>query len=1213
VSISQRPRRPWTFIAPIAAFAFGFLVVASPASAANFASLQGQSKGSTTWVAGNLSNWEELDPIPMRLLIDPASGDVNNVSTITIEYDHTKTKGGSVYQGLDRPRGFAVATGDESKVQCLNCASPVRSEPTGSDTWSVSFQVRPLVATKSAITFTTRLRAGAHYFTGSSLALGGTANPGGGLGQLQVSKPLPKSGSPDLQLTKTGPALATPGSQISYTLNYGNSSLATSVATGIQLTDTLPIGITYVSGCAAPTCSVSADGRTLVWDLEDFEIGASGSVSFIATVAGDLPYGTVATNTAEINSAENDANFVDNRASASTEIRFNRAPMATAQSVSTAEETAKTVTLSGSDPDGDSVGFKITSLPAHGALYEGSSELGTHIASAGFVLAGNQVTYVPNPNYNGPDSFSFGTNDGILDSTPATVSLTVTPVNDAPTANDDASSTTTEDSSSTTIDLRPLVSDLETDDSNLGYAIVSGPSRGTLTAGATNGTFDYSPDPDYNGPDSFTYEVTDRGDPDNCGSPSASCDSAASDQGTVSLAIAPVNDAPNTSASPSDATLDEDTETTIALSGSDVETATTNLQFTITGLPGHGALTKDGAPLAEGDSFTGSPTDVVYAPYANYNGADSFSFKVNDGSVDSSPATVSLTVTPVNDAPSAADDSTPTTTEDASPTTVDLRPLVSDVETGDSNLTYAIASAPSHGDLAAGTTNGTFSYTPDPDYNGPDSFAYEVTDRGDPDDCGTPSENCDAAKSDHKTVSLTVTPVNDTPTASDGNGSTIDEDASSTTIDLRPLVSDLETDDSNLAYAIVSAPSHGSLTADPTNGRFDYSPDSDYNGPDSFTYEVTDRGDPDNCGTPSADCDAAKSERGTVPLTVEPVNDPPTAHASPQVTGLDEDTHTTITLQGADTETPASSLQFTIRAGPLHGALSREGSRLDTTDSFTGSPADVVYTPDPDYNGPDEFIVQTYDGELYSSPVTISITVNPVNDVPTATDNPNTTVAENSPPTMINLRPLVADVETSRANLAYTIVSRPRHGTLQSALNGTLGYEPDAGYSGADSFTYKVTDRGDPDNCATVPSGSCTSQRESAVMAAPITITPRPVAPTPQPATEPQTSKPVETVPIERIAKLPRRCASRRHFRIRLRAPRREQLVEARVFVNGRQVRVIKGQRLTAPVDLRGLPKGRFKVKIVVTTASGRQLAGTRRYRTCTPRVARKHKRPPRL
>jgi hypothetical protein len=83
------------------------------------------------------------------------------------------------------------------------------------------------------------------------------------------------------------------------------------------------------------------------------------------------------------------------------------------------------------------------------------------------------------------------------------------------------------------------------------------------------------------------------------------------------------------------------------------------------------------------------------------------------------------------------------------------------------------------------------------------------------------------------------------------------------------------------------------------------------------------------------------------------------------------------------------------------------------------------------------------------------------------------------------------------------------------------------------------------------------------------------------------------------LPKATRKCRSRRNFRIRLREPRADPLVRATVHVNGKRVRVLVGARLTAPVDLRNLPKGRYTVKIVATTASKRVIEGTRRYRTC--------------
>ena len=86
------------------------------------------------------------------------------------------------------------------------------------------------------------------------------------------------------------------------------------------------------------------------------------------------------------------------------------------------------------------------------------------------------------------------------------------------------------------------------------------------------------------------------------------------------------------------------------------------------------------------------------------------------------------------------------------------------------------------------------------------------------------------------------------------------------------------------------------------------------------------------------------------------------------------------------------------------------------------------------------------------------------------------------------------------------------------------------------------------------------------------------------------------------ISSSSRSCASRRHFRIRLRAPRGERLVSARVYVNGHRVRVLRGRRLRAVVDLRGLPKGRATVRVVARTRKGRRVTETRRYRTCGKR-----------
>src|SRR5207302_658693 len=101
-----------------------------------------------------------------------------------------------------------------------------------------------------------------------------------------------------------------------------------------------------------------------------------------------------------------------------TVVHVNHAPVAAAQTVTTAEDTAKAIVLTATDVDGDPLTYAIVGAPAHGAL--------SGVAPT--------VTYTPAANYNGPDSFTFKANDSTLDSNVATVTLTVTPVNDAPVA-----------------------------------------------------------------------------------------------------------------------------------------------------------------------------------------------------------------------------------------------------------------------------------------------------------------------------------------------------------------------------------------------------------------------------------------------------------------------------------------------------------------------------------------------------------------------------------------------------------------------------------------------------------------------------------------------------------------------------------------------------------------------------------------------------------
>ncbi len=163
----------------------------------------------------------------------------------------------------------------------------------------------------------------------------------------------------------------------------------------------------------------------------------------------------------------------------------NTPPVAYDQTVGTDEDTPVATTLTGSDPDGDPLTFSVVTSPANGALSGTPPNL----------------TYSPDPDYNGADSFTFRANDGKADSNVATVSITVNPMNDPPVAYDQAITTSVGNSVYITVTASDVDGDLLT------FSVVDGPINGALTGGGINLT--YTPNPGYIGSDSFTFKVND--------------------------------------------------------------------------------------------------------------------------------------------------------------------------------------------------------------------------------------------------------------------------------------------------------------------------------------------------------------------------------------------------------------------------------------------------------------------------------------------------------------------------------------------------------------------------------------------------------------------------------------------------------------------------------------------------------------------------------
>ncbi len=634
----------------------------------------------------------------------------------------------------------------------------------------------------------------------------------------------------------------------------------------------------------------------------------------------------------------------------------NDAPTANAQTVSTNEDTAVNITLTGNDPDGDDLTFAVLQQPANGTLSNFDAQAGT-------------VTYTPSSNFSGNDSFTFRVSDGQANSAAATVSITVNAINDAPVANAQSVSTNED----TAVNITLTGNDPDGDD--ITFALVDQPDNGVLSGfNAQTGTVTYTPADGFSGLDSFTFRVSD-----------GQLNSATA---SVTITVNDVNDAPTANAQ--SVSTDEDTAVNITLTGADPDGD--DLTFTILQQPSSGVLS----------GFNAQTGAVIYTPNDGFNGNDSFTFRVSDGEFDSAPATVSITVNAVNDAPTANAQTVSTNEE----TAVNITLTGNDPDGDD--LTFAVLQQPANGTLSNFDAQaGTVTYTPADGFSGNDSFTFRVSDG--------------ALTSEAATVSITVNNVNDAPTANDQSVSTNEE----TAVNITLTGNDPDGDD--LTFAVLQQPANGVLSNfDEDAGTVTYTPNDGFNGNDSFTFRVSDG--------------EFSSAFATVSITVNNVNDAPTAND--QSVSTNEDVAVVITLTGADDD--GDDLTFAVLQQPANGALS----------DFDAQAGTVTYTPADGFNGNDSFTFRVSDGQASSDAATVSITVNAVNDAPTANDQTISTNEE----TAVNITLTGNDPDGD--DLTFAVLQQPANGVLSNfdAQAGTVTYTPNDGFNGNDSFTFRVSD-----------------------------------------------------------------------------------------------------------------------------------------------------------
>jgi DNA/RNA endonuclease G (NUC1) len=452
------------------------------------------------------------------------------------------------------------------------------------------------------------------------------------------------------------------------------------------------------------------------------------------------------------------------------------------QSASTAEETPVTVTLQALRSTNNTLSFSIVNGPTSGLL----GSIGPVTCSGGSCSA--DVTYTPGSNFVGSDSFTFRASDGATNSNTSTVSITVSNVEDAPDAADD-SATVVEDSGANVISV--LGNDTDADNDTL---TVSAVTQGTHGSVSNNGTsVSYTPNANFFGTDSFTYTVSDG--------------NGGSDTATVNVTVTNVQDAPD--AVNDSATIAEDSgANSVSVLGNDTDAD-------------NDTLTVSSVTQGTNGSVTNNGTSVSYTPNANFFGTDSFTYTIADGHGGSDTATVNVTVTNVQDAPDAVNDSA-TIAEDSGANSVSV--LGNDTDVDNDTLTVSAVTQGTNGSV---TNNGTsVSYTPNANFFGTDSFTYTIGDGH--------------GGTDTATVNVTVTNVNDAPVATNDNYVTNSNSALNVTAP-GVLTNDSDIDGPSLSSVLVpaSGPIHGSLTLN-GDGSFSYSPNSNYTGPDGFSYRAYD-------------------------------------------------------------------------------------------------------------------------------------------------------------------------------------------------------------------------------------------------------------------------------------------------------------------------------------------------------------------------------------
>jgi hypothetical protein len=694
--------------------------------------------------------------------------------------------------------------------------------------------------------------------------------------------------------------------------------------------------------------------------------------------------------------------------------RINTAPVARQTSVYTDEDVKTTGYMEATDIDGDSLTYQVTVPGKLGRVHVVNETTG-------------EFVYTPNPDKSGIDTITFIASDGKSSSNSGTVMVHINAVNDIPTAFNQSIETAI----STPVSITLFAIDMDGDP--LQFNIVKIPEKGKLTGNApyllyeplsesraidafyftasdsksssytatvsiTIGgpdadfscdedtpftytiqqlqadetciivnqpehaaitvigrTVIYTPELNYNGYDQFVY--TSDNMPGN---------------ETIKAYVRPINDAPVIDM-PLSLTMLEDDTLSISVTITDVENNTLNISI-------------DPPPNGE---IIGEIPDIQYKPMKGFTGSDFFTIHAMDG-FESTEKSLHITVIPKNVAPVAFAE-TFQTLEDQS-----LSANLNATDANNDSLYFLLTENPAKGKATIVDPNtGAFTYTPNPNVNGTDTFMFKAYD-------GVLDSNI-------VTITIEIEAVNDPPIATPGQISLFEDKYFS-----GKLVA-YDPDGNNLKFQISKQSTLGDVNiTNPSTGEFVYDAFDNKYGDDYFEFMVIDS--------------AAYTATAGIDIYITPVNDAPMVSGDEVFT--DENTPVSLTLTANDIDTDVNQMTYQISENPKHGHLSLTGNRL-------------TYTPETDYWGDDVIKFLASDGELTSNEAQIKFYIGVGDthkaDIYTLEDQPVDYTFSN---------------EISNMS-SFEITTQPQYGQLTVNLP-ILTYTPNVNFNGNDFLEYAI-------------------------------------------------------------------------------------------------------------------------------------------------------------